>query len=79
LHVVPDAQQAVEPPTSQQVSVAEEQQTVPPPHSLPLSQQSPNSILQTALTLVQHPDAGQLTPQLSVPPQPSSRLPHCPG
>jgi hypothetical protein len=38
------------------------QQTVPPPQSLPLLQQSSNSTLQTAAGLAQQPSAGQLTP-----------------
>jgi hypothetical protein len=59
-HVVPAAQQALVLAVSQQVSPAEAQQTVPPPHSLPLSQQSPNSALHTAVGLVQ-----QLPPQLT--------------
>ena len=62
VQLVPAAQHWEVPPTSQQVSLAFAQQTVPPPQSLPLSQQSPNSALQTAAELAQQPSSGQLTP-----------------
>ena len=62
LQVVPEAQHDELPPTSQHVSDAPAQQTVPPPQSLPLSQQSSNSTLQTACALTQQLPSGQLTP-----------------
>ena len=62
VQLVPAAQHRELPPTSQQVSPALAQQTVPPPQSLPLSQQSSNSALQTAAELTQQPPSGQLTP-----------------
>jgi hypothetical protein len=62
VQLVPAAQQALLWAVSQQVSPALEQQTVPPPQSLPLLQQSPNSTLQTAAELAQQPPSGQLTP-----------------
>jgi len=62
VQVVPAEQQAEVWAVSQHVSDAPAQQTVPPPQSLPLSQQSSNSALQTACELAQQPPSGQLTP-----------------
>ena len=62
VQLVPAAQHRELPPTSQQVSPALAQQTVPPPQSLPLSQQSSNSTLQTAAELMQQSPFGHLTP-----------------